>query len=231
VCHCLARSSAALLASKQWHPSFRGQFALRVNVAGRRQSAGFSLIELLMVIVVLGILAGLVLPRSNPSLYDQLRAAAQILRTDLAYRRSLAVTNSSSYRIRFDTTGNRYVLAHSGNKAALDVLPDSPFRDPDDPATEHVVELDRLPHVGCGVRIVTAATSGVVTERVSDVEFGPLGATTRSSPTVVWLAAGHGGDTRYLSLTINPVTGLTEVEYRATEGPPPAALPSESPLP
>jgi prepilin-type N-terminal cleavage/methylation domain-containing protein len=229
VYHCFARSSAALLASKQWHARFRGQFALRVHVAGRRQSAGFSLIELLLVIAVLAILAGLVLPRSNPSLYDQLRAAAQVLRTDLAYARSLAVTNNSSYRITFDATGNRYVLEHSGSKAALDPLPDSPFRDPDDPATQHVVELERLPHVGPGVRIVTAASSGTVTQRVTDVEFGPLGETTRSSPTVVWLAAGQGADTRYLWLTINPVTGLTDAEYRGAVGPPPEALPSQSP--
>jgi len=202
-----------------------------VHLAGRRQSAGFSLIELLIVIAVLGILAGLVLPRSNPSLYDQLRGAAQVLRTDLAYARSLAVTNSSSYRITFDAAGNRYVLEHSGSKAALDPLPDSPFRDPDDPVTRHVVELDRLPHVGLGVRIVTAASSGAGTERVSDVEFGPLGQTTRSSPTVVWLAAGHGSDTRYLSLTINPVTGLTDAEYRAAEGPPAETLPSQSASP
>ena len=199
--------------------------------AGRRQSAGFSLIELLIVIAVIGILAGLVLPRSNPSLYDQLRSVAQILRTDLAYGRSLAVTNNSTYRITFDTTDNRYILEHSGSRAALDTLPDSPFRDPDDPPERHVVDLDALPHIGPGVRIVSAATSGALVARVADVEFGPLGETTRTSPTVVWLAAGYGLDTRYLSLTINPVTGLTDLEYRATEGPPAGVVASEIPLP
>ncbi len=81
-----------------------------------------------MVIVVMGILVGLVLPNSNPSLLDQLRSAAQILRTDLAYGQSLAVANNSTYRFTFDTQNNRYVLSHSGANAALDKLPDSPFR-------------------------------------------------------------------------------------------------------
>jgi prepilin-type N-terminal cleavage/methylation domain-containing protein len=193
--------------------------ALRCSLS-RRPSAGFSLIELLMVIAVMGILAGLLLPRSDPSLYDQLRSAAQILGTDLAYTRSLAVTNNSTYRITFDTAGDRYILEHSGSNTALDTLPDSPFRDPDDPPNQHIVSLGRLP-LGPGVRIVTAASSGAVAEQVADVEFGPLGETTRADPTVVWLAAGYGPDTRYLSLTIDPVTGLTDLQYRAGEGPPP----------
>ncbi len=186
----------------------------------RRQSAGFSLVELLIVLAVMGILAGLILPRTNPSLYDQLRSAAQILRTDLAYGRSLAVTNDSTYRLVFDAANNRYILEHSGPRAALDILPDSPFRSPGDPPDQHVVDLDELPHMGASVRIVTVVTIAAVPETVTDVEFGPLGETTRLSPTVVWLAAGRGDDTRYFSLTVNPVTGLTEVEYRASEGPP-----------
>ncbi len=199
--------------------------------AGRRQSAGFSLIELLIVLAVMGILASLVIPRSNPSLYDQLRSTAQILRTDLAYGRSLAVTNNSTYRLTFDTANNRYILEHSGARAALDTLPDSPFRDPGDPPDQHIVDLGRLPHLGPGVRIVTAATSGAITQRVSDVEFGPLGETTRTSPTVIWLVVGYGSDTRYLSLTVNPVTGLTDLQYRAFQAPPPAALTNLSTFP
>ncbi len=187
---------------------------------GRRSPAAFSLIELLIVIAVIGILAGLVLPRTNPSLYDQLRAAAQILRTDLAYGRSLAVTNQSTYRVTFDAAENQYVLEHSGPSAALDALPDSPFRRVTDPSEQYIVDLDDLPRVGPGVRIVAVGSSGAALQQVFDVEFGPLGETTRTDPTVVWLAAGHGPDTRYLVLTVNPLTGLTDLEYRGAEAPP-----------
>jgi prepilin-type N-terminal cleavage/methylation domain-containing protein len=187
--------------------------------------AGFSLIELLMVIVVMGILAGVVLPKANSNLYDQLRSAAQILRTDLAYARSLAVANNSTYKITFDRTENRYVLEHTGSRAALDTLPDSPFRDPGDPPDEHIVDLDELPRLGAGVRIVTSASSGETAAWVPDVEFGPLGGTTRTSPTGIWLAAGSGSEECYVSLTVDPVTGLTELQYCASAGPPAAAMP------
>ncbi|MHC4181638.1 MAG: pilus assembly FimT family protein, partial [Planctomycetota bacterium] len=169
-----------------------------------------------------------VLPRGNPGLYDQLRSAAQILRTDLAYGRSLAVTNNSTYRVTFDTANNRYILEHSGPRADLDVLPDSPFRNPGDPPEQHVVDLRDLPHIGPSVRIVTAANSGAAAARVPDVEFGPLGESTRTSPTVVWLAAGYGSDKRYLSLTINPVTGLTDLEFCGAQGPPSGLIESSS---
>lgn len=195
----------------------------------RREVAGFSLIELLMVIALLGILVGLVLPSSNPTLHDQLRSAAGILRTDLAYGRSLAISNNSTYRITFDTAGNRYVLQHSNPDPALanlDTLPDSPFRDPGDPPHRHIVDLDELPRVGPAARLLTA-TAGNPPQGVADVEFDSLGQTTRAAQTRIYLAAGQGTAARYLWISVNPATGLAEIgDYTSTApAPAPAAGP------
>ena len=190
----------------------------------RRPSDGFSLIELLIVIAVMGILIGLVMPSGEPNLYEQLRAAAAILKADLAYARSLAVTHNSNYQITFDVDNNRYVLEHSGINSALDTLSDSPFREPGESAKQHIVDFDELPHVGPTVRLVVAAKKateiGNYTGRVSDVEFGPLGETTRSEYTDVWLAVGSDDDPRYVPLMINPITGMTEVSDFTSDGPP-----------
>jgi type II secretory pathway pseudopilin PulG len=186
----------------------------------RRSTAALTLIELLMVVAIVGLLVGLVLPSAAPTRHDQLRAAGRILLGDLAYARSLAVSNGSRYRIVFDPAANRYVLEHSGPSASLDALPDSPFRNPGDPADRHVVGFAELPNLGAPVRLVGAATFDGTYQKVNEVEFGPLGSTTASAPTIVWLATGEGKERLYLSVAVNAVTGLAGVEALGAIGPP-----------
>ncbi len=186
----------------------------------RGQSAGFSLIELLLVISLMAIIAGFVLPSSSPSLHDQLRAAARIVATDLAYGRSLAVSNNSSYKFTFDAQRNRYVLEHSGTNSALDTLPDSAFRDEDDPPKQHIVTLDDLPRVGAPVKLEAVVEKDGSFAAVTDLEFGPLGETTRSGETMIWLSAGKGDAERYIWVQVNPITGLATVGDFNGDGPP-----------
>jgi len=189
----------------------------------RRQAAGFSLIEILLVISIMAIVAGLVLPASDPSIHDQLQSAARIVVADLAYARSLAVTHNSSYRIDFELAENRYVLRHSGAEAALDVLPQSPWRNPEDRPDEHVVDLDELPHVGIAARIAAVAEAGSLLRPVNNVEFGPLGEVTRPAYTVIWLGGGKGHSQRYVAVYVNPVSGLATIGSYTAE-PPPGAV-------
>jgi Tfp pilus assembly protein FimT len=178
-----------------------------------------------MVIAMIGILAAVVLPSSQPNVQDQLLATAQTVADELAYARSLAMANNSKYRFTFDVANNRMVLQHSGTSAALADLPASPFRSPKDPSNQHIVDLDELPHVGAPLALLaaTVASSSSVAA-VSSVEFGPLGATTASNPTTVWLTAGTGAGQRYVSVAVNPVTGLATVGQYTTQGPPAGVL-------
>jgi prepilin-type N-terminal cleavage/methylation domain-containing protein len=169
----------------------------------QRKSAAFTLIEVLLVVALMAVLAGLVLPNSDPSIHDQLHSAARILAGDLAYARSLAVTYGNTCRVTFDVDGNQYVLHHAGV--------DTPFRNPDDPAGQYVVRLADWPHLGRTVRLVAATASDAAAEPVGDLVFGPLGGTARSGATVLWLSAGEGSAKRYVSLRVNPVTGLTTI--------------------
>jgi prepilin-type N-terminal cleavage/methylation domain-containing protein len=193
----------------------------------RRQRAAFSLIEILLVISIMAIVAGLVLPSADPSIHDQLQSAARIVAADLAYARSLAVTHNSSYRIDFELAENRYVLRHSGAEAALDVLPDTSWRNPDDRPDEHVVDLDELPHMGIAAEIAAVAEGGSLLRAVDYVEFGPLGEVTRSAYTIIWLVGGQGRSRRYVAVYVNPVSGLATIGSYTAE-PPPEAVTAQS---
>ena len=70
------------------------------------------------------------------------------------------------------------------------------------------------------MRIVEVAAQGSPPQSVADLEFGPLGGTSRTQQTAIWLAGGAGSATRYLRLDVNPVTGLTTVGAYSGDGPP-----------
>ena len=74
---------------------------------------------MLIVVSILLVFAGLLIPCSNQTGYDQLLSAARVLASDLAYARSLAVTNNDQYTVSFSGSGNSYTLQYSGSNPAL----------------------------------------------------------------------------------------------------------------
>ncbi len=65
-------------------------------------------------IVLMGIMARLLISSTAPTMYSQLSSTAGVIAGELAYARSLAVGNNSSYRFDIDTTNNRLVMSHTG---------------------------------------------------------------------------------------------------------------------
>ena len=187
---------------------------------GRRACRGLSLVELIVVILIVAILATLAIPYVGSSVHDKLDAAAVAVVCDLELTRSLAVANSSNYRITFSTTNNEYALKHVGTNASLDVLPKSPFHDSSDSGKTLTARLKDLPSLDGDVQLVSVQINLPSPTEVTDVEFNRLGGTTRSDETVIWLAAGRGGDRRYLSIVINPTTGLAEPKPPAQKAKP-----------
>jgi hypothetical protein len=70
------------------------------------------------------------------------------------------------------------------------------------------------------VRLVAVVEMQGSPQSTTSVEFTPLGGTTSTYPTVVWLGCGGGTLQRYIPVGIDPITGLVTI------GRPVTALPA-----
>jgi type II secretory pathway pseudopilin PulG len=181
-----------------------------------------TLIELLLTLVFLSILATVLIPYLAADLPERLTAAAQVIAADLDYARSLAVTNGSSYRLTFDIANNQYDLRHTGANAALNTLPRSPYRQPDDPIDRQTTKLALLPLPQPCVKLAAVVQMATTPQSITAVEFNSLGGTASAYQTVIWFSCGSGNALRYACVQVDPITGLASIGSLTT------ALPTAS---
>jgi hypothetical protein len=168
----------------------------------------------------MAIMAGVLISATAPNVHDQLLSAAQIVAADLGYGRSLAVLNNDSYQFTFNAASDQYTLQYCGANPALATLPPSPFQSPTSSPTQYVVQLGSLPGASCPVAIYDVQQLTPAPIEATNVQFGPTGATAQAQPTVIWLSVGAGAAQRFISISIDPTTGLATVG--AFQGTPPA---------
>ncbi|MEM6392555.1 MAG: prepilin-type N-terminal cleavage/methylation domain-containing protein [Planctomycetota bacterium] len=80
----------------------------------RRTLPGFSLVEILLVVSIIGIVTALALPMFSGTKADRLRSAASLLAADLDYVRAESIAHPSDTRVMvFDASNERYHIAAS----------------------------------------------------------------------------------------------------------------------
>jgi prepilin-type N-terminal cleavage/methylation domain-containing protein len=75
---------------------------------------GFTLVEILMVVVILGIAGAIIVPQISTRDDMRAAAAARMLMADLIYSQNLAITSSANCYIKFDTVNQKYSVMDSG---------------------------------------------------------------------------------------------------------------------
>jgi len=72
------------------------------------QKNAFTLIELIVVMVIIGIAALLAVPMIGSAADVQVRSAANMIAADLDYAKSMAITTQQNYSVVFDTANEIY---------------------------------------------------------------------------------------------------------------------------
>jgi MSHA pilin protein MshC len=77
-------------------------------IPARRRRSGFTLIEILAVVVILGIISAVVIPQINTRDDQRAAAAARVLMADLLYAQNRAVAQQKVHYVQFDVSGQSY---------------------------------------------------------------------------------------------------------------------------
>ena len=168
------------------------------SVARMHRTRGFTLIELVLMISILGILAMLAIPEQSVLQEAKVRAAARRLVSDLRYAQSLTMASRTVHHVVFDTEQDRYAIIASDR---------TPVVDPAD--RKRALAMDyRAGGELRGVTITSASFGG--TAEVSFDDLGTprtgSGATLRETGRVV---LGYEGITA--EVEVAPATGMARI--------------------
>ena len=102
------RKTSNWLSVSYWH---RGGGGLVLS----DRASGFTIIEVLIVVVILSIAAFVAIPMVGSAASMQIRSASNMIAADLEYARSMAISRGANYTVVFDCNNNRYWIEDQYN--------------------------------------------------------------------------------------------------------------------
>lgn len=162
--------------------------------AGAERHGGFTLVEVLMVVAIIGIAGVVVVPQMLRTGSLTIQAAGRVVIADLLYAQNEAIARQAPRRVIFNPESNSYRLADSQDQT-LAVA----WREGGSTTQNYAVNFATDPRFA-GVRLGDVAFSGSQT-----IEFDVLG-----SPNSGGAIDLVTGDTRY-RISVAPITGRVTI--------------------
>jgi len=157
----------------------------------RWSGRGFTIIEILIVVVILAIAAMTAIPMISSAGSIQVRSVASMIAADLEYAKSLAITKGQDFSVVFDTSGDSYEIK-MGDQNGTTIL------HPVKKGFDYVIDLQ---DEGLGKADITGAAFG----GNPHVKFDYLGSPDNGGTVTVQ----GGGAT--LTISVEAVTGYITV--------------------
>jgi prepilin-type N-terminal cleavage/methylation domain-containing protein len=82
----------------------------------RKTSPAFTLVEVVIVLMIIGIAAAIVIPMHVSAASTELKTAADMVASDLEYAKSLAISTGKSCYVVFDTSAESYCIKDSAGQ-------------------------------------------------------------------------------------------------------------------
>ncbi len=153
------------------------------------KSSGFTIIELIAVVVIIAIAALIAIPMMSSASGTQLRSAANMIAADLEYAKSMAISRQKTYKVIFDKNTESYRIEDETSVIG------------------HPVKIgsDYVVNFSADSRVSEVDIVSVNFNSNEKVEFNYLGSPDNGG--VISIAAG----TVTMTITVEPVTGFITI--------------------
>jgi len=165
---------------------------------GREILPGFTLVEVLIVLVIVGIIAVIAVPLYSSAASVQLKTAANMIASDIEYAKSMAMSTGRNYSVVFDTSAESYRI----NDFAGQVIP-HPVR----------IGVNYIVDFASDVRLDKVDIASTTLGAMNMIRFDSLGAPYNGSGGSLnngLIRLRAEGNT--LTVRIEPVTGYVSIE-------------------
>ena len=163
----------------------------------RFKIGGFTVVEILIVVIIISIAAMMALPMFSSAAVVQARAAADMIAADIEYAKNMAISMGQNYSVEFDSTAESYRI-----------------KDQVGSTIPHPVKLgfDYEIDFGSDSRLNKVEIVSVSFNGTNEVKFDYLGSPYDSAGGVLnsGLVTLQAGDT-VVEVSVEPVTGYVSI--------------------
>ncbi len=165
-----------------------------------RRACGFTLMEVIVVVVILAIVALMAVPMFSSAADIQLKAAANMIAADLEYAKSMAISRQRPYSVVFNSATDSYEV-----------------RDKDDVVIPHPINPGDLVVVfpsDSRLNQVVIASADFEPGSEETITFDYLGSPYSGSTTATPLVSGTislEADSFTMTITVEPITGYVTI--------------------